>query len=116
MLKIKDDVDLKELENYGFKYHAWMTPDGTYHKLKKDGTYTKKTYTKFKEIGEGTYSFQTENELDCGYRKYSIYEINTIDREINIRAEGDDLDGLMYTNDDLLFDLIKDGLVEKALL
>ena len=81
MLKIKDDVDLKELEKYGFK----KEPTKSYY---------------YKEIDEQIY--------------IEIQIFNTDEyirpREININTEH----GSFFNNLELLYDLIKDGLVEKV--
>lgn len=78
MLKIKDGVDLKELEKYGFEFEC--------------GT----TYVKpFK--CDDTYIVVSECEL----RNIDI-KIDIFDREYEINKIAD-----------TLYDLIKDGLVEK---
>lgn len=78
MLKIKDDVDLKELENYGFEYHRLV--------------YVKEIVRGEEDILETKNIYVTEN-----------------DREISIK------NGLFNIDEELdtLYDLIKDGLVEK---
>ena len=78
MLKIKDDVDLKELEKYGFEY--FINGCGTYG-------YSLKTSYGFYTIVE------KDKENFC-----KIWE-RRIPSGINL---------------DLLYDLIKDGIVEKV--
>ena len=72
MLKVKDNVDLKELEKYGFEYNE---------------------YTKNYENDKCDMLIKTQRTLD-----------------ISTYLEMLDLD--MYQ--ELLYDLIKDGLVEKV--
>ena len=79
MLKIKDNVDLKELEKYGFRMFA-----NHYEKTIKDN----------------------------GYGEYMVLTVYEVDRVISLTANTDDN---VYTeNLDILYDLIKDGLVEKV--
>lgn len=82
MLKIKDNVDLKELEKYGFEKDKW----GEYHKT----------------ICEG--------------RRGQFFELVVSEcfRKISGWSEGADGDGEEAYIDDTLYDLIKDGLVEKV--
>lgn len=79
MLKIKDNVDLKELEKYGFEYHRLIF---------------------VKEIIRG------EDDI---LEKKSIY-VTENDREISIK------NGLFNIDIELdtIYNLIKDGLVEKV--
>lgn len=79
MLKIKDNVDLKELKKYGFEYHRLIC---------------------VKEIVRG------EDDI---LEKKSIY-VTENDREISIK------NGLFNIDIELdtIYDLIKDGLVEKV--
>lgn len=70
MLKIKDNIDLKELEKYGFK-----------------------------KYNDNIYDFTMEKNE----------QINIYEREINI-----DLDGWETNRLDIIYDLIKDGLVERV--
>ena len=79
MLKIKDNVDLKELEKYGFKE------------------------TQFRKY---------ERIYDMEYYRIDIY-VDIDDRTINI--QNDNYDGEFKCEiPDVLYDLIKDGLVEKV--
>ena len=75
MLKIKDNVDLKELEKYGFKH------------LKECKTYSEDERWGYFEIDED------------GEYKRSIRIVDDIHSNYEL---------------DLLYDLIKDGLVEKV--
>lgn len=72
MLKIKNNVDLKELEKYGFKEEKIC--------MSKDL-----------------------------YQRYEYINIYQDDRQIDI-----ELDGWETNNLDILYDLIKDDLVEKV--
>ena len=78
MLKIKDNVDLKELEKYGFEYEEW-----------------EKCYV-------GGYS---NRELHL--------RVNPETREIKMYEPFRDNED-SENNIELLYDLIKDGLVEKV--
>lgn len=77
MLKIRDNIDLKELEKYGI--YACLSWSG-----------------KFRGYGDK-------------YQDIFIYK-NT--REINTGGHLDEMD--LGKHDTLLYDLIKDGLVEKV--
>ena len=79
MLKIKDNIDLKELEKYGFK----ETPFRKYERM-----------------------------YDKEYYCIDIY-IDIDDKTINI--QNDNYDGEYKCEiPDVIYDLIKDGLVEKV--
>lgn len=80
MLKIKDNVDLKELEKYGFKYY---------------------------ENGCGTKGWSRK----CDYW-HNIF-LNIIEEEKEF--EDKKIERIIpRVYDDILYDLIKDGLVEKV--
>lgn len=83
MLKIKDNVDLKELEKYGFK-KDWFYDD---------------RYTK---------------TICKGRRGQEFVLIINQDRTLVGYSEGADGDGEEAYLDNTLYDLIKDGLVEKV--
>lgn len=78
MLKIKDNVDLKELENYGFKP-----------------------------------KYDTDTGKLCSYKhyKYEFVYVSLRDRELNASSS-------IYEEEkpinDLLYDLIQAGIVEKV--
>lgn len=78
MLKIKDNVDLKELEKYGFEHHTMIY---------------------VKEIERSSQILKEEK----------IIYIEEENREISIHK------GLFNVDEelDIIYDLIKDGLVEK---
>lgn len=83
MLKIRDNVDLKELEKYGFELNKW----NEYRK----------------EI--------------CGGRRgqgFDLIIFNGDNRTLYGFAYGADGSGEEDYIDDTLYDLIKDGLVEKV--
>ena len=82
MLKIKDNVDLKELEKYEFEY--FINGCGTYG-------YSYKTTRGFITIVE------KDKEYNNKYNDERMIKENDIVKNI-----------------DLLYDLIKDGLVEKV--
>lgn len=116
MLKIKDDVDLKELEKFGFKekwsYKPVQDENGKVirkPKKKPNGEYTKKLYTQWEKANK-YYEYIDANEWECWYieTQYHIKE----DKIINVYYDTN-LDTINETNCDLLYDLIKAGLVEK---
>lgn len=79
MLKIKDNVDLKELEKYGFKTLFYINAPNVY----------KKEITRGVEVNN--YIISARNRI-IYYNQMSVHN---------------ELDGTIY-------DLIKDGLVEKV--
>lgn len=79
MLKIKDSVDLKELEKYGFEYQD------------EDRNYWK-------------YSFLNR------YGDEKQYWVDVDTREIEFMVDS----GKILKYDNTIYDLIKDGLVEKV--
>ena len=127
-LRIKDNVDLKELEKFGFEkgysYRCARNEEGKiikYHKKKKDGTYTKKEYIKY-EIDGLIYIKEIKFESDVWpYYDLTRYEIKeyidgdfkTYNRLIYVYQE-DNLETINYVKCDTLFDLIQAGLVEKV--
>lgn len=90
MLKIKDNVDLKELEKYGFKYHE-------------------RWYDNEPEC-ENNSSYY-ELDLDDN-RSYVVVSCHTREIFIPTSLYGD-IPTRCIENLDWLFDLIQDGLVEK---
>lgn len=86
MLKIRDDVDLKELEKYGFEVK---------------GNFAKKTfYSKY-----GSFTLEDDTLLVIEYRQLWLIENGA--KESNERYFGN-------PQFDIVYDLIKDGLVEKV--
>lgn len=77
MLKIKDNVDLKELEKYGFKYDK---------------------------------GYEWQNVI-CYKYVYEDYCIEAFKDEIRMYIFED---GLFIDIPEIIYDLIKDGLVEKV--
>lgn len=99
MLKIKDNVDLKELEKFGFKY------DGVscyilkgYYPIEDDGT---------RYIDENDFDYRWEIDITEKYRNLFIEIINN---DCSYHNEGSEIDDLF----ELLYDLIKADLVEKV--
>lgn len=83
MLKIKDNVDLKELEKYGFESREYLFG----HKI-----------------------YQTPLNLREGNTNKPCMRVRSYTREI----ETYDCINLNNPDVELLYDLIKDGLVEKV--
>ena len=106
MLKIKDNVDLKELEKFGFKY-----------KKEKEGYLNhyyfineKTGFNKSLKNGEIDY-FYDENVIKILERTKEIVNV------ISCRAyDGKDITTkyYLYYENDILYDLIKADLVEKV--
>ena len=96
MLKIRDDIDLKELEKYGFKNNfceVW----------ERDLSNEKNDKYKTSILVNPLYG-----EID---RMLVYYTNNKVDpNELELDEEDIDLCGKI----DILYDLIKDGLVEKV--
>ena len=100
MLKIKDNVDLKELEKYGFEYK-----ERTYVIDDFGNTKTEKYARIEKEIILGS-----DYKVDC-----SIY-IENPNKRIGWGHYTTKYEYELYKKfvEETLYDLIKDGLVEKA--
>lgn len=104
MLKIKDDIDLKELEKYGFilRYSEF---DGSVNKLIQQWGYPyvdskQKPFIKFLKPKKYIRKIPLSNKkIDVYFKGEFIIPNNSSNREIFF---------------DTLYDLIKDGLVEKV--
>lgn len=92
MLKIKDDVDLNELEKYGFYYRKLW---GNYIKLHSDKNY---------DDHVDNYLEIDNRILKPFARTLNGYDEYIEKKQVNIKNEFLDT----------LYDLIKDGLVEKV--
>lgn len=95
MLKIKDNVDLKKLEKFGFEEQM----ANTYYKIEKNDDL---------RFESGILVNPYYGDLN-GTREI-VYYTNSIENDIQL--EEDDLD--MTSNIDTLYDLIKADLVEKV--
>ena len=106
MLKIKDDVDLKELEKFGFKKvnRKELTHKACMHIDSKKEYYFEIAWV----INTGLNTVEVLEE-----RKNSDWEHNNKEREICIEENDYDV-GIRPITLDLLYDLIKADLVEKA--
>ena len=89
MLKIKDNVDLKELEKYGFEYQPMFNSK--------------------KEEVSGVYKIAFSYE----FIRYD-YIIDAEYRDIMLMTDNRGVDDDNMREFDILYDLIKDGLVEKV--
>ena len=101
MLKIKDNVDLKELEKYGLK---------PYYKMKdneKGEVYIDFYYSSKHEPRWGYIRLKPVRKILCLWFPTKIFENNLKASRLIIKDED-------YLDMDLLYDLIKDGLVEKV--
>lgn len=94
MLKIKDSVDLKELEEFGFKpkYDEDTGKIRTYEKKKKEEVY----------VGLTVQIEKTKSKI----RIFKAFRKNKTEWRINPYTD--------YFDIDTLYDLIQAGLVEKA--
>ena len=99
MLKIKDSVDLKELEKFGFRKH------------KKDDIQGGVIVSKW---GREWIEADTSDGYPCGSSGWEFYPVIEIyeDRSIKVYLENW---GWRYTKElNVLFDLIQAGFVEKV--
>ena len=104
MLKVKDSVDLKELEKYGLK------PKYDENTGEISNYYSEKNL-KFGSISDKGLRF-TKTKRKLGFIKNVRTEF-LFDEEIIYVRKGVDTYSC-YCDFDLLYDLIKDGLVEKV--
>lgn len=91
MLKIKDNVDLKELEKFGFEENTLLRTEN-------------EKYFLLKQTNE-----------DCSYFVDIFFIVNTITRMLTFETSAyaiQDIDAEDFAN--VLFDLIQAGLVEKV--
>lgn len=92
MLKIRDDLDLKELEKFGFKYIV------------------NETYSKRMNNSDDRYETSIlVNPLNKKQKNHIVYYINNDEKIENIEEDYIDLTGEL----DTLYDLIKADLVVK---
>ena len=105
MLKIKDNVDLKELEKFGFEYYIDIrrnNDEPQYYKGIKN--YIEKGYRL--DDGENTIEIIEE-------RKDANWVFLNKEREVYVYESDYDM-GVSEKMLDVLFDLIQAGLVEKV--
>lgn len=101
MLKIKDEVDLKELENFGFKLNEDNNYEyKNYYPLEEDGT---------RYVDENGFDYKWRIEI---YKRENINElwIEIINNDCSYHNEGTDIEELFNK----IYDLIQAGLVEKV--
>ena len=98
MLKIKDNVDLKELEKYGFEpyYNTYTGEICEYHLYSDNKIYVKITKEERKKFFDKVMAVISKNISN----NYVIHFYDYI--------------GLKAEKEDLLYDLIKANLVEKV--
>ena len=101
MLKIKDDVDLKELEKFGFKKNE----DNEYecigqYPLEDDGT-------RYEDESGFNYIWKMDT---CTINNEKLIWIEVINNDCTYHNEGTDFGELF----DTIYDLIQAGLVEKV--
>jgi hypothetical protein len=102
MLKIKDNVDLKELEKYGFEIE-YDTKTGKPYLVYQYWGYpycdpVKKPFIWFVKKGRKKFCFKTDRKLDCFELYFDLPRNN-----FNIK--------IFF---DTLYDLIQAGLIEKV--
>lgn len=100
MLKIKDNVDLKELEKYGFSY--------TSENKKFMSTY-KSNYTPF-DINEMIFEIDSDRKIVYRLQNYSMYCNSLEELEQDYKMITEDVEKFKKITDDL----IKADLVEKV--
>lgn len=105
MLKIRDDVDLKELEKFGFEFYCEVKQNNT----------TPKFYNGFENYTEIGYRYDNgANTIDVvKERKNGNWFFQYEPREIGV-YEDDYECGINEDMLDVIFDLIQAGLVEKV--
>lgn len=106
MLKLKDDIDLKELEKFGLKpfYNCDTGEIDYWHKKTYDYNYRSKEYDEYTiEIKFNAFSYYRS-----GFRKKTKEIKNLI--KLKKASKGN----AYYLFFDTLFDLIQAGLVEKV--
>ena len=96
MLKIKDNVDLKELERYGFE-------------LEYNLLYTKEFDVKDLILDHSEEEYEAKHSINI-YLKDKSIKLDIINNDFTYHCFDDELGGI----EDTLYDLIKDGLVEKV--
>ena len=105
MLKIKDNIDLKELEKFGFK---------KYYEIRENSPKGKKEYnlSTYKEWG---YMYNdTINTIEIVEKRENSHWVHrNIEREIYV-YESDWEMGVSMPAIEVIFDLIQAGLVEKG--
>ena len=100
MLKIKDEVDLKELENFGFRLNEKNEYEyKNYYPLEDDGT-------RYKD--ENGFDYNWRISISRLFNKELWIEI--INDYCSYHNEGPDIEELF----DKVYDLIQAGLVEKV--
>lgn len=105
MLRIKKNVDLKELEKFGFKYYQKSKENNPYSKYNNGfKTYFEKGYM----LDDGTNTCEiVEQRLNSNWFHHNQ------EREVYVFESDYDM-GVSDEMIDLLFDLIQAGFVEKV--
>jgi hypothetical protein len=105
MLKIKDNVDLKELEKFGFVYYQNTKANNNYPKFNNGfKTYLEKGY----RLDDGTNTCEiVEQRINSNWFDYNE------EREVHV-FESDYEMGVSDEMIDVIYDLIQAGLVEKV--
>ena len=105
MLKIKNNVDLKELEKFGFEYYCENHENNSVEKYSNGHKfYTEQGY----RFDDGTNTIDVMEE-----RKNGNWIFPNKERELYI-YESDYEMGISENMIDIIFDLIQAGLVEKV--
>lgn len=109
MLKIKDGIDLKELEKFGFKKYERISPTWRSSWSKEKEKYIGETYT---EIG---YELDDDINVICvtEQRINNDWWHPNKEREIYV-SESDYEMGVSNRMLEIIYDLIQAGLVEKV--
>ena len=109
MLKIKDEIDLKELEKFGFKKYVRSSPTWRSSWSKEKEKYIGETYT---EIG---YELDNGTNIVCVTEQWinNDWRQPNEEREIYV-FESDYEMGVSKKMLETIYDLIQAGLVEKV--
>lgn len=103
MLKIKDNVDLKELEKYGFKPHYEL----------KDNRTGESVITHYYQTRSYDRKYGTCHLFPIKKRKSCIINIPSRKIENHLEYNSLKIDDRDFIDLDILYDLIKADLVEK---
>ena len=104
MLKIKDNIDLKELEKFGFKKYYEIRENSNKGKTLNLATYREWGY-KYDD---------TENTIEIVEKRENSYWVHqNIERQIYVYESDWDV-GVSMPAIEVIFDLIQAGLIEKV--
>ena len=112
MLKIKDNVDLKELEKYSFKRVQFVNDIGEDEWYRFEFVYDDNGTRKINKKDKFTYD--KVNWVVWKNKDLWICEYDKTDEERQYKEKEILTEDINTEEADILYDLIKDGLVEKV--